>query len=453
MAARCTRIWWVRPVSSCTSQQRAPAAGCSASSKCVTAGSCATSRSRAAMRGDRAGRGRSAPRSCPRRGGRPAAHQRQVRCGGCGGGAAAAAGGPSVRSSRATTSRPEVSRSSRCTMPGRAPSPPISPGQAMTSVGPRSSRARGGRAGRPACPPPAGARPGTSTGRSSSHRTQRRATGSALGEADRCAGRQPVGLARAAARPPCTARASISRSAAPAMPTSDRAARKRSSRSPPASAGTPPVHQASPVGSGRAGCGACRAAQAQQQQRHADHDEGVGQVEGRPVRQVDEVRHVAVSDTVGQVRDAAADQQAQRHRKQHVAGAGAGEVHQHPDHRGSRQQRITLEPAGQDAEGDAGVADVRDVRGRAARGASRPAPYAARSGASSPGPRPAPAVATASRPAHCSDPAARRAGSQRAQLLDQPRSSSRLHSMHLVAYGSASRRSSPIWSPQRSQRP
>ena len=63
------------------------------------------------------------------------------------------------------------------------------------------------------------------------------------------------------------------------------------------------------------------------QQHDADHDEAVGQVERRPVAEVDEVGHVALADAVDQVRDAAADEQPQRDREQHVPRAGAGEVH------------------------------------------------------------------------------------------------------------------------------
>ena len=63
-------------------------------------------------------------------------------------------------SERATTSRPDVSRSSRWTIPGRSGSPPSAP--SASSPG-RASRARrdpqGGRRGRRACRPRAGARP------------------------------------------------------------------------------------------------------------------------------------------------------------------------------------------------------------------------------------------------------------------------------------------------------
>ena len=64
-------------------------------------------------------------------------------------------------SERATTSRPDVSRSSRCTMPGRsASSPPAAPcsSRPWTSV-PSSCPARDGRRGLPACRRRAGVRP------------------------------------------------------------------------------------------------------------------------------------------------------------------------------------------------------------------------------------------------------------------------------------------------------
>ena len=49
-----------------------------------------------------------------------------------------------------------------------------------------------------------------------------------------------------------------------------------------------------------------------EQDRDADHDEAVGEVERRPPAEVDEVGHVAEADAVDEVRDAAADQQAER---------------------------------------------------------------------------------------------------------------------------------------------
>ncbi len=46
--------------------------------------------------------------------------------------------------------------------------------------------------------------------------------------------------------------------------------------------------------------------------------------------------------------------------KEHVARAGAGEVDEHPHHRGGGQERHDPEPAGEDPERDAAVAHVRD---------------------------------------------------------------------------------------------
>ena len=76
MAARCTRIWWVRPVSSRTRRARARRAA-RATSKCVTASRASRVSQRHAASA-RAGRGRSAPRSVRCRA-RSARHERQVR--------------------------------------------------------------------------------------------------------------------------------------------------------------------------------------------------------------------------------------------------------------------------------------------------------------------------------------------------------------------------------------
>ncbi|CFN63648.1 Uncharacterised protein [Bordetella pertussis] len=119
--ARCTRIWWVRPVSSrhSTSLTRAPpsAQPRRRGSKCVTAGLGAMGRSTLIRTGTRASRpmGRSTVPAAPSQ---PCASAMYWR--------------PMVRacswrtrwvwarSLRATTIRPDVSLSSRCTMPARA---------------------------------------------------------------------------------------------------------------------------------------------------------------------------------------------------------------------------------------------------------------------------------------------------------------------------------------------
>ena len=103
-------------------------------SKCVTAsrGTLGVGRDHACGAG---GRGRAARRSCPMRdGGRPSTSARYSRviarrC-------SAAFSARWVGSSRATTSSPDVSRSRRCTIPGRSASspPPARPASAWTSV-------------------------------------------------------------------------------------------------------------------------------------------------------------------------------------------------------------------------------------------------------------------------------------------------------------------------------
>src|SRR5207247_8934296 len=71
-----------------------------------------------------------------------------------------------------------------------------------------------------------------------------------------------------------------------------------------------------PVGAGDDPAGprrlAVRRDEGEQQGRYTDHDEGVGEVEGRPVAKVEEVRDVAQTDTVEEVRDAPADHEPER---------------------------------------------------------------------------------------------------------------------------------------------
>ena len=56
-----------------------------------------------------------------------------------------------------------------------------------------------------------------------------------------------------------------------------------------------------------------------EEQPDADDDEGVGEVERRPVGEVEEVGDMAEPDTIDQVRDAAADNEPERDREQRVA--------------------------------------------------------------------------------------------------------------------------------------
>ena len=61
-----------------------------------------------------------------------------------------------------------------------------------------------------------------------------------------------------------------------------------------------------------------------EQQPDADDDEGVGEIERRPVGEVEEVGDVTEPDPVDQVRDAAADHEPERDREQRVALGRAG---------------------------------------------------------------------------------------------------------------------------------
>ena len=91
--------------------------------------------------------------------------------------------------------------------------------------------------------------------------------------------------------------------------------------------------------SGRRGAGGLRrsASDERNEQDHdADDDEAVGEVERGPPAEVEEVGHVPEPDAVGEVREAAADQQAERRRQHRVPRARAREEHDHPARRRSR---------------------------------------------------------------------------------------------------------------------
>ena len=92
-----------------------------------------------------------------------------------------------------------------------------------------------------------------------------------------------------------------------------------------------------------------------------------------PVGDVDEVGHVALTHAVGEVRDAPADEEAERDGEDRVARARTGEVHEHPHHGGGREQRHDPEPAREHAEGDARVLDVGDREARGSPSGSRSA--------------------------------------------------------------------------------
>ena len=192
--------------------------------------------------------------------------------------------------SRASTSRPEVSRSSRCTTPGRSgSSPPATrPASACTSV-PGSVAARGMHddAGA-ACRPRGRARPPR---RSRTAAAARRGA-PAAGGASTATRSPPASAWRLGRATPSTVTwpASISRCAAerePAWPREEHV-------------------EALPRGAG--GTVSSGTALDHEDQGHdAAGDGDVGDVEGRPVRQLDEVGHRAVVGAVDQVAQRAAD--------------------------------------------------------------------------------------------------------------------------------------------------
>ena len=69
----------------------------------------------------------------------------------------------------------------------------------------------------------------------------------------------------------------------------------------------------------------------------ADHDERVGEVERRPPAHVEEVGHVAQPDAVGEVREAAAEHEPERHGQHRMPRARAREERDHPRHRDACQ--------------------------------------------------------------------------------------------------------------------
>ena len=68
-----------------------------------------------------------------------------------------------------------------------------------------------------------------------------------------------------------------------------------------------------------------RPEQAGEQDRHPEHDERVGEVEGGPVADVDEVGDVPEAHAVDEVRDAAADHEPERGRQDRMPSGGARE--------------------------------------------------------------------------------------------------------------------------------
>ena len=103
--------------------------------------------------------------------------------------------------------------------------------------------------------------------------------------------------------------------------------------------------------------------QRDEQDRHADDDEAVREVEGRPVAQVEEVGHVPEPDPVDQVRGRAADQRGRARPAAPGAAPRAREVDEHPADCERRQRRHDWRCAREEPERDARVLDVVDREG------------------------------------------------------------------------------------------
>ena len=156
-----------------------------------------------------------------------------------------------------------------------------------------------------------------------------------------------------------------------------------------------------------------------EQHRDADDDEGVREVERRPVAEVEEVRHVAEPDAVEQVRDAAADHEAERDR---AAPDGARPSARR--RRASRRRRSRSARSRSPSRSRRGRTRCRSCGRGGSRTAPRPAPprrgrARARRPASSAGRRRAPPARSRARPSHCARAGAERAlgGRDRAQRV------------------------------------
>src|SRR5262245_28444917 len=97
-----------------------------------------------------------------------------------------------------------------------------------------------------------------------------------------------------------------------------------------------------------------------EEDRDADDDEGVREVEGRPGDEVEEVRHVPEPDAVDEVGDAPAEDEAERDRQHRMASSGVREEHEHRADRDGGDRDHDRCAAPEEAEGDPGVLDVVD---------------------------------------------------------------------------------------------
>ena len=258
----------------------------------------------------------------------------------------AACSSASTASERATTSSPLVSRSSRWTIPRAASGPPAAP---CASSAWASVPAAWPRAG--CTTTPAGL--STTSRCSSSHAIENFASGTSAASArrllldlDRLAAAQRVALGLLLA-------------VDPHQPVVDQALRRG------ARAGVLGEEDVEPLARGlggdvNPGRMARRPLQHVEQAQHAERDADVGEVEGGPGREVDEVGHVAAVEAVDEVARRAAEQQPGRQPHERAAAVG-GEEDQQRRHRRDADHDQHRPAVDEQPEGDAAVAHVDEL--------------------------------------------------------------------------------------------
>src|SRR4051812_49915721 len=146
------------------------------------------------------------------------------------------------------------------------------------------------------------------------------------------------------------------RSATVREPISGSDARNRSRRAPAASSGT----RSRVTNGAGAPWLTFRAQQRREQDEDAHDDERVGEVERRPVAEVEKVGDVAQAHAVEEIGEAPADHEPERDRENGVPSAGAREEEEHPrDGDGGREDDDSGR-AREETERDAGVLHVMD---------------------------------------------------------------------------------------------
>ena len=219
---------------------------------------------------------------------RPARDERQVRRARARGGARAPAAAGAPPRERATTSRPEVSRSSRWTIPGRLGLLAARDARARAGVDERAGRVPrrpGGRRGRRACRRRAGARPRRRSAAASASAPACGAAASGGSSSSSSPAREPVALRPRARRRPARRRSTSARSAAAREPSSGA---REEAVEPLARGLVRNAHGRSVCTRRRRRRGAGRrsaSSSAPSRIADADHDEAVGEVErGPPAR-------------------------------------------------------------------------------------------------------------------------------------------------------------------------